>query len=485
LSQNAGYFGRLGLFVNLTSPLFVFIVMPVVLGGYWLCPRGWRNTFLLAVGLALYSWGAPEFVLAVLLLASVDWVLAFRIAASPPKSPTRNALTALGIVLNLGLLVAAKYANFGVAILNDVRYGLDLAPVPWTEVALPIGVSFVVFEKISYLVDVARGTVLPLRSLRSYLLYTFLFPKMLAGPIVRFHTIEHQLTHRSDDDDDRAYGLSRLALGLAKKALIADTLGAVANDVFRLPARELGMPTAWLGALCFTLQIYFDFSGYSDMAIGMARWFGFRLPENFAHPYTARSPREFWTRWHISLSSWIRDYLYVPLGGNRRGELRTALNLWVCFLSCGLWHGANWTYLAWGALHGVALTVNRYYDRHVERPMPRALAVLFTFTFVTLTFVVFRSPSVLEATSYYRALFSAPTALSFQVPMDEVAQLAFAVGIVLSFAPSFPGFAEVHTRFAEGGRSRLLLKTCAVPLLLLAMARTLASEATSFIYFRF
>jgi alginate O-acetyltransferase complex protein AlgI len=471
--------------VNFTSPLFVCLVLPIVFGGYWLCPSRWQNAFLLAVSVAIYSWGAPEFVFVVLAFATLDWLLAFRIAASPVGGRRRRALTALGVVLNLGVLVIAKYANFGVGILNGVRTRLELGPIPWTAIALPMGVSFVVFEKISYLVDVSRGTVQPLSSLRSYLLYTFLFPKMFAGPIVRFHTIRDQLAERTVEDEDRAYGLARFCLGLAKKALVADTLGDVVNRVFDLPAGELNTPTAWLGALSFALQVYFDFSGYSDMAIGMARCFGFRLSENFRHPFAAASPRDFWARWHISLSSWIRDYLYLPLGGNRGGESRTLLNLWICFLACGLWHGANWTYLGWGALQGLGLTVERYYSRRVTRKMPHVLAVLLTFTFVMLTLVLFRSTTVSQALGFYRTLFSARGPFFIQVFADSTVFVALVVGFAAALGPGLPGVASALGRLSDAGRARLLLKGAALPLLALATARTLASHATPFIYFRF
>lgn len=471
--------------MNFTTPLFAFVVLPCVLGAYWFCPSRWRNTLLLLTSITLYAWGAPEFVFVVLVFSTLDWLLAFEIERSPAGGRRRRWLTALGIVLNIGVLVVAKYANFGVEILNGMRTRLDLGPVPWTEIALPIGVSFVVFEKISYLVDVSRGTVTPLRSLPSYLLYTFLFPKMFAGPIVRFHTIEAQLRERSVDDEDRAYGLSRFAMGLAKKALLADTLGGVANDVFRMPAGELNMPTAWFGAACFTLQVYFDFSGYSDMAIGMARCFGFRLAENFRYPYAATSPRGFWAGWHLSLSSWIRDYLYIPLGGSRGSELRTHVNLWICFLACGLWHGAAWTYLVWGAMQGAGLTVERHYERHVTRPMPRALAVPLTFTFVLLTLVVFRSSSMSHAITYYGAMFSVPKSFFVQVFIDSNVELTFAVALVLSFCPAVPRVRRALDRVALEPRAQWLMKASAIPLLALAAVRTLASHATPFIYFRF
>jgi alginate O-acetyltransferase complex protein AlgI len=471
--------------MNFASPFFAFVVLPLVIGTYWLCPAKWQNSFLLVASIALYAWGAPEFIVVVLLFAVLDWLLAFRIAAAPAGGRQRRVLTAVGVIANLGVLIVAKYANFGVGVLNDVRGRFDLGAISWTNIALPIGVSFITFEKISYLVDVSRGAVKPLRSLSAYLLYTFLFPKMFAGPIVRFHTIEHQLALRTVTHEDRSQGLARFAFGLAKKALIADTLGSVSNEVFAIPPGELNMPAAWLGIFCFVLQVYFDFDGYSDMAIGMGRCLGFRLPENFRHPYAAASPRAYWAGWHMSLSAWIRDYLYIPLGGSRRGELRTLVNLWICFLTCGLWHGANWTFVAWGALQGVGLTIERYFARYVRAALPRALAVGLTFTFVSLTLVVFRSPSMAHAIGYYRALFSAARTLHVPVLVDNVTLVAFAAGCILSFAPALPGFATARSRLVDGARLDAFAKACAVPLLILAAARTVAEDAAPFIYFRF
>jgi len=471
--------------VNFTTPLFVFVVLPLILGSYWLCLERWRNPLLLAWGMALYAWGAPEFVLVVGLVAAFDWLLAFRIAAAAPGSRRRKALTTFGVGVNLAVLAVAKYANFGVEILDEVRALFGQPRVPWVEIALPIGVSFVVFEKISYLVDVSRSTVQPLGSLHSYLLYTFLFPKMLAGPIVRFHTIRDQLGRRIVDDEGRAYGLARFAVGLAKKVLLADTLGAVADSAFARPPGELNMATAWLGAVAFTLQVYFDFSGYSDMAIGMARCVGFRLAENFRYPYSSASLREFWERWHISLSSWIREYLYIPLGGNRGGELRTYRNLWISFLACGLWHGANWTFLLWGVAHGLGLSVERYRRRRSRQALRRGVAVPLTFLFIVVTMVLFRAPSLAAAVAYYRSLVWLWSPVFIQVFVDTNAALTLVLGLILSLAPAFPWFARLEAWAAFERRGALAMKACAAPLLLLAAARALGTDANPFLYFRF
>ena len=268
------------------------------------------------------------------------------------------------------------------------------AGIPVLQVLLPLAISFFVFEKITYIVDVYRDICRPAVRLRDYLLFVFLFPKLLAGPILKFHEIQSQIARHSLGLDGLGEGLERFLTGLAKKVLIADTLAAPVEAVFAADPTQIGFGTAWFGALCFTVQIYFDFSGYSDMAIGLARMLGLRLPENFNQPYLATGFADFWRRWHISLSSWIREYLYVPLGGSRVSALRVYVNLWVCFLVSGLWHGANWTFLAWGAFHGLFVCADHAGLRRVWPRIPWAAGVAATFPLVVIGWVLFRAPSI-------------------------------------------------------------------------------------------
>ncbi len=311
---------------------------------------GLRNGVLLLASLIYYAWGEATFVR--LVLYSIVSNYLFGLAIQWLRSPlARRAVLALAVVLNMGLLLWFKYANFAVGSTNDLLVLLHSkhAPLVLTPVVLPLGISFFTFHALSYVIDIYRRHALAQKSLPLLCLYILFFPQLIAGPIVRYHEIADQLSERKVGVAELASGIERFVVGLAKKMLIANTAAEVADAVFAVPAADLTTPLAWLGVCAYALQVYFDFSGYSDMAIGLARLFGFEFPENFNYPYVARSMTEFWRRWHLSLSRWFRDYLYVPLGGNRRGPWRTYLNLATVFLLCGLWHGASWNFVIWGS----------------------------------------------------------------------------------------------------------------------------------------
>jgi alginate O-acetyltransferase complex protein AlgI len=337
---------------------FLFLYLPTAAFLYWLAPPRWKNVVLAALSIVFYALGEPRFVF--LMLFSV--LLNFRFAIAIERCTDlrqKRALLAAATGINIGTLALFKYADFIFGNINLVLRPLGKSIDGFSSVAVPLGISFYTFHAISYLIDVYRGNARPNSSLIQYSLYIMLFPQLVAGPIVRYKDIYQQLPERKVTAADVSDGILRFTIGLAKKVLIADPLGAIADAGFSSPASELAAADAWLYLVSYTLQIYFDFSGYSDMAIGLARLFGFRFPENFNYPYTARSVQEFWRRWHISLSTWFRDYVYVPLGGNRRGQLRTLCNLWIVFLMAGLWHGAHWKFVAWGAIHGLFLTLER------------------------------------------------------------------------------------------------------------------------------
>jgi len=465
------------------SPLFLFVFLPALIAVYLISPQKWRNMALLAGSACFYAWGEPRFVFVVVISAVFDWLLGRRLETTAGTSAGKLILTA-GVLSNAGILVYYKYANFLTDNLNLLLRQFGEPSVVFAHVMLPIGVSFIVFEKITYLVDIYRKVGRPSRSLFDYMTYVFLFPKLLAGPIVKYHDIEAQLGRRNFSWDDACAGAARFAMGLVKKVYIADTVSEVADMVFKIPPGELGSGTAWVGLLCFTLQIYFDFSSYSDMAIGLARIFGFRLKENFNMPYISQNFSEFWQRWHISLSSWIREYVYLPLGGNRCSTRRRYLNLWLSFLLSGIWHGANWTFVLWGVYHGCFIVLDKVLWLKVQHKLPRLVNVAVTFFFVMLGWAIFRSTSIGQAWNLLRTLLD-PTGPWGILYLTANQKFFIGVGLLLSFFPLSPAFARFRAFHDEwrwrlpGDMSMALLG------LLLSIAKTSATTFQPFLYFRF
>lgn len=386
-----------------SSALFLFYFLPLFLLGYFLMPARARNLYAALASLAFYAWGAPNFLLIFLASCLCDY-LVVKALARQQSHARRRAFLSLSTALNLGLLLYFKYSNFFVAQVSATAMLLGFSSLHWTAVALPIGISFFTFHKISYVVDVFRGKSLPTQSFAEYLLYISFFPQLIAGPIIRYHEIDSQIRSRRATFDGITEGVWRFVVGLAAKLLVADPLGAVADHIFR--GDPWGMTTAltWLGTLAYTMQIYFDFAGYSSMAVGLALLVGFRFPENFNRPYVAASVTDFWRRWHMSLSRWMRDYLYIPLGGNRVSPVRQAANLWAVFLLSGLWHGANWTFIAWGAYHGAFLAFERTRlgARYLRLPITLRRAI--TILSVMFGWVLFRSESIHDAAARWARL---------------------------------------------------------------------------------
>ncbi|MHC4178781.1 MAG: MBOAT family O-acyltransferase [Planctomycetota bacterium] len=405
-----------------SSLLFLVAFLPVFLALYYATPIRFRNHVALAGSYLFYAWGAPRFVIVLLASSAIDYWLSRQIDRAPKESTRRRRLLlGISLVLNLGLLAFFKYANFFVEEFSNLLLQFGGESIFWRQIALPIGISFFTFQKITYIVDVYRRVVPPARSLAAYALYVAMFPQLIAGPIVRYHDIADQLSGRVHSVEKIFSGIWRFCLGLGKKVLVANSLAVVADRTFAADAATLPTTAAWLGILCFTFQIYFDFSGYSDMAIGLARMMGFELPENFNCPHVSGSFTEFWRRWHISLSNFMREYLYIPLGGNRVRPYRMYLNLWIVFLLSGLWHGANWTFVAWGAYHGLFLSLEKLFSgwtaRGLPRRLPRLAAVPLTFLLITVGWVFFRcalseeKQTIADAGTYLSRLADVPSVL--------------------------------------------------------------------------
>ncbi len=479
-----------------SSAVFLFLFLPVLLVLYFTAPRGLRNLLLLLASLLFYAWGEGPFVALMLASIAINYGLGLLVDTRRGRRSGRIAL-ATAIAANLGLLAWFKYAHFLAESASAPIRALGGAGLALDPIHLPIGISFFTFQALSYVIDVHRGDARAQRNPLHVALYVSLFPQLIAGPIVRFGHVAGQLARRRVDVSDFAAGVRRVSVGLAKKLLIADTLGLPADAIFALPAAELTPAAAWLGAICYALQIYFDFSGYSDMAIGLGRMFGFRFLENFDHPYVATSITEFWRRWHISLSSWFRDYLYVPLGGNRRGTARTYRNLFLVFVLCGLWHGASWTFVLWGLFHGTFLVLERAARERTTTRVPRPVKHLYALLVVLVGWVLFRAESLDGAL----AMLAAMAGFAAGGASAELAAL-FGNDVLLSLAagvagstPLLAALGGLRERWiaSRAGRPRIALEAAAglsdvallAVLLLFCAMQVSASTYSPFLYFRF
>ncbi len=430
-----------------TEPVFLFIFLPVLLALHVVPWPRYRNGLLLAASVVFYARGGGAFTWFLAVSILLNYGAAIAIDRHRDRPAGRRLLT-LTVAANVVALGVFKYADFVVGNLNASLRWLGVAPMALPGLALPIGISFFTFHAVSYVVDVYRRDAAAQKGPVQAALYLLLFPQLIAGPIIRYREIADQLARRHVSIEDMAIGIQRFVVGLGKKMLIANIVAGPVDRIFAMPADQLTAGHAWLAMVCYTVQIYFDFSGYSDMAIGLARMFGFRFPENFRHPYSARSIQEFWRRWHISLSAWFRDYVYLPLGGNRGTPGRTYLNLVTVFFLCGLWHGANWTFVVWGLYHGLFLVLERRGGATWLAARPAALGHIYAVLVVLVGWVFFRADSMTAATGMLRAMVGASPALPtpfapgwYLTPEVVLALAAGAVG-------SMPWVPAVRTRFA-------------------------------------
>jgi len=478
--------------VVFSSEVFLFGFLPLALALYVAVPGAWlKNLALVALSLAFYAWGEGRFVALVLGSALVNYGFALVLWRLPGEATrARRLVLAVAVAVDLGVLVWFKYAGFladNLTFITGARIGRDVA---LSQVYLPLGISFFTFHAISYVVDVYRRTSPARTNPLEVVLYFVFFPQLIAGPIIRYKDVAAQLARRTVTLGDFAFGARRFVVGLGKKVLIANTLGVSVDRVFSTDPANVSTALAWFALAAYTLQIYFDFSGYSDMAIGMARMFGFRFLENFDFPYVAGSIREFWQRWHISLSRWFRDYLYVPLGGSRVAPWHVYLNLVVVFFLCGLWHGAKWTFVLWGMLHGLFLVLERtgVLRRVTATPIVRHVYVM---AVVMLGWVFFRADSFGYALAYLRTLVhqGPATTLGLRGVVDHETLLVFAIGCVLA-TPLVARRVEAVLR-DEGTRwARVAFGVAAVPaglalIFVASTAKLAAGTYNPFVYFRF
>jgi len=465
-----------------SSSIFLFIFLPVVLIGN-LClrqNRGLQNVYLLFWSLFFYAWGEPWFVLVMMASILANYGFGYGVDRYRSRRVIVHALLAGAVFVNIGLIFVFKYLNFTIREMNG-WFGLDL---PQTQIVLPIGISFFTFQALSYVIDVYRGHGKPQTNPLNVALYVAFFPQLIAGPIVRYETVAEQIRGRIETSADFIEGVRRFIVGLAKKILLANTLAVVADQAFNANPNELSVAMAWLGALAYTFQIFFDFSGYSDMAIGLGRMLGFHFLENFNFPYISKSVSEFWRRWHISLGTWFRDYLYIPLGGNRVSATRLFFNLFVVWLLTGLWHGANWTFITWGLYYFVFIAVEKAV-RFEERWNRLAwLKHLYTLLVAVVGWVLFRSPDIHYAVQYLGVMVG----LNSQPAWDSVAQFYCHENIwffIMAIIFSMPIGVWMAKMWRFGWCANILRVLAYLVLFLLSMSYVVKSSYNPFIYFNF
>lgn len=470
-----------------SSIVFLLYFLPTFLITYHLVDKKYKNIIILAFSIFFYSWGAPRFIFVILATTFIDFHLVKWMSMTTNQMHRRLMLT-LSVSVNVGLLFYFKYSNFFIENINSLLSVFGAKEVQWTKLILPIGISFYTFETITYVVDVYRKVHAPLKKFWDYQLYIILFPKLIAGPIIRYHDLADQITDRSQNEtiDNVLIGFFRFIIGLGKKVLIANQMGFQADLIFSMDLNSISTFTAWMGILAYTFQIYFDFSGYSDMAIGIGKMIGFKFPENFNNPYVSRSITEFWRRWHISLGAWMKNYLYIPLGGNRVSKQRLYFNLWLVFLLSGLWHGAAWTFVIWGAYHGLFLVLERaglskFYDRIGKLP-----STLITFLIVMIGWVFFRIENITDAFIFIRKMFSFESGLAGQMSPE------FFTFLVLAFIFAFFNYSSWGKKIQEqvyfndySNRRYYAFAAVSLILLVLSVSSITASGFNPFIYFRF
>lgn len=462
-----------------SSMAFVGLFLPIVCALYFLCRKELRNYVLLFASILFYAWGEPKYVAIMLLTIVINY---FGATLIDKHRHHKKQLLAWTVLADLSILFYFKYFNF---VMKNINFAFN-ADIPFLDVIMPIGISFYTFQAISYVVDMYRGEVAVQKRIDKLALYICLFPQLIAGPIVKYHDIENQIDCREERFDKVVYGIKRFIIGLAKKMLIANTMGAVADKIFAMPVTEFGTGTAWIGAIAYTFQIFYDFSGYSDMAIGLGSMFGFKFLENFNYPYISKSITEFWRRWHISLSTWFKEYLYIPLGGNRVAKSRMYLNLFLVFLATGIWHGAEWTFIVWGLWHGFFIIMEKLTGWHKKEGGTglRISQHLYTILVFVFGWVLFRADNIIYAWQYLKNMLGLAgnhnITYTLGYYIDNVEILTFAVAVLCSM-PIFRNIAlPIVNKYKH-----FTINTWIMILFILSVSAIAASTYNPFIYFRF
>lgn len=463
-----------------SSTIFLCVYLPLVLLGYYICPKKGRNLFLLIVSLVFYAWGEPKYVFLMIFSILINYVFGRLMDKHRENKKRLKLMLVLSVVIDIGLLSVFKYTDFIITNVNAI-FGANFDLL---NIALPIGISFYTFQAMSYTIDVYRNDVRVQKNLIDFGMYITMFPQLIAGPIVRYADVQDQLAERSVTTADFSEGVMRFVVGLGKKVLLANQMGAVWSDIYALGG-DVSALMAWTGAIAYTFQIYFDFSGYSDMAIGLGRMFGFKFPENFRYPYQSVSITDFWRRWHITLSTWFKEYLYIPLGGNRRGLARQALNLLIVWSLTGFWHGAGWNFVMWGLYYFVILFIEKLFLLKALDKLPKFFRHVYALLLIIIGWVIFASDDVSVLLPYLGSMFGANGAIG---GMDVYTLLTKAALLVICCIASteLPKKLFLSAAGAMNEKAAFTLKSVlTIALLALSMILLIGDSYNPFLYFRF
>ena len=463
-----------------SSTIFLCVYLPLVLLGYYICPKKGRNLFLLIASLVFYAWGEPKYVFLMIFSILVNYIFGRLMDKHRENKKRLKLMLVLSVVIDIGLLSVFKYTDFIITNVNAI-FGANFDLL---NIALPIGISFYTFQAMSYTIDVYRNDVRVQKNLIDFGMYITMFPQLIAGPIVRYADVQDQLADRSVTTADFSEGIMRFVVGLGKKVLLANQMGAVWSEIYALGG-DVSALMAWTGAIAYTFQIYFDFSGYSDMAIGLGRMFGFKFPENFRYPYQSVSITDFWRRWHITLSTWFKEYLYIPLGGNRRGLTRQALNLLIVWSLTGFWHGAGWNFVLWGLYYFVILFIEKLFLLKALDKLPKFFRHVYALLLIIIGWVIFASDDVSVLLPFLGSMFGANGAVG---GMDVYTLLTKAVLLIICCVASteLPKKLFLSAAGAMNEKAAFTLKSVmTIALLALSMILLIGDSYNPFLYFRF
>jgi alginate O-acetyltransferase complex protein AlgI len=473
-----------------SSSLFIFAFLPLFLAGYFIMPLKYKDIVIILGSLFFYAWGANYFILFVIATCLIDYKLGSLIALNKEKKDKKlkDLLLFIDIFINLSMLIYFKYANFFGENINALFELLNWNPIVFTKIVLPVGISFVIFQKMTYCIDIAKGTAVPARYFYIYIEYLLIFPQIIAGPIVKYNLFEPQIGNKQISLDNIETGFKLFAVGIFKKVLIADVVARYADIAFNGPAGLIPIQYTWIGLLCYTFQIYFDFSAYSDMAIGLLKIMGFSIPVNFNNPYISKSINEFWQRWHISLTSWMREYMYIPLGGNRKGTARAYFNRWLVFLISGLWHGASWNFVVWGIYHGTLLCLEKLILLKKTERLPSAIKLICTMFFVMIGWVLFRANDMKSAFEFLRQMFDFSSINIHPQPsrilaIDNYGKFTILIAFLLSIVPIFRKLEDKLAEFKN--KFRKITWVLYLMLFFVSILKVGTASLSPFIYFRF